>query len=126
PAEDRERFKRWSDDTVSATAMGGSSQEEMCEYFLWMIEQRRKQPEPDLISALLAAQIDGEHLSPEELLAFCIFLLIAGNETTRYLLGNAVLCFDEHPEALEQVQAEPALLPEAIEEVLRYRSPVKM
>ncbi|HEV8192234.1 MAG TPA: cytochrome P450, partial [Ktedonobacterales bacterium] len=73
----------------------------------------------------LAAEIDGERLTDIELLGFCILLLIAGNETTTNLIGNAILCFDEHPEVYEQLRATPELLPSAIEEVLRYRSPVQ-
>ena len=90
-----------------------------------MIEQRRRQPGHDLISALLAAEIDGQKLSVIELLGFCSLLLVAGNETTTNLIGNAVLCFTEAPGTAERLIAEPALLPQAIEEVLRYRSPVQ-
>src|SRR5436305_12171684 len=97
----------------------------MSEYFLDMIAQRSREPKDDLISALLDAQIDGQHLNQRELLGFCILLLVAGNETTTNLIGNALLCFDEHPEVMEQLRAEPALVPGAIEEVLRYRSPVQ-
>src|SRR5260370_25997762 len=53
-------------------------------------------------------------------------LIVAGNEHTTFLIGNACLCFDEYPEVVEQLRAEPALLPDAIEEVLRYRSPLKV
>jgi cytochrome P450 len=127
PHEDRERFKHWSDQVVGAVPTRGiDPQREMSEYFLWMIEQRRREPRNDLISALLAAQIDGEHLNVEELLGFCILLLVAGNETTTHLISNAFLCFDEYPEAIEQLRTEPALIPGAVEEVLRYRSPVKL
>jgi cytochrome P450 len=126
PQEDRERFKIWSDAVVGASYPGGGNpQAEMSEYFLGMIEQRRREPEDDLISALLDAQIDGQHLNQRELLGFCILLLVAGNETTTNLIGNALLCFDEHPGVIEQLRAEPALVPGAIEEVLRYRSPVQ-
>jgi len=97
----------------------------MSEYFLDMIQQRSREPQNDLISALLDAQIDGQHLNQRELLGFCILLLVAGNETTTNLIGNALLCFDEHPEVMEELRAEPALVPGAIEEVLRYRSPVQ-
>ena len=90
-----------------------------------MIEQRRRRPGNDLISALLAAEIDGQKLSVIELLGFCALLLVAGNETTTNLIGNAVLCFTESPGTAERLIAEPALLPQAIEEVLRYRSPVQ-
>jgi cytochrome P450 len=127
PHEDRERFKHWSDQVVGAVPTEDKDpQREMGEYFLWMIEQRRKEPRNDLISALLAAQIEGQHLNVEELLGFCILLLVAGNETTTHLISNAFLCFDEYPEAMEQLRAEPALIPSAVEEVLRYRSPVKL
>ncbi|AXJ10022.1 cytochrome P450 [Arthrobacter sp. PM3] len=130
PATDRDRFKQWSDMIVSQTpdaAGTGDSggQREMVEYFMGMIEQRRHQPGSDLISALLAAEIDGQKLSVMELLGFCALLLVAGNETTTNLIGNAVLCFTEAPGLAERLAAEPALLPHAIEEVLRYRSPVQ-
>src|SRR5579864_4960386 len=126
PQEDRERFKVWSDAVVGATnSEGGDPQTEMSEYFLDMIQQRRREPEDDLISALLDAQIDGQHLNQQELLGFCALLLVAGNETTTNLIGNAILCLDEQPGAMDRLRAEPDLLPGAIEEVLRYRSPVQ-
>lgn len=131
PASDRNRFKQWSDVIVSQTREGanGSSHaaanREMAEYFMAMIEQRRRQPGNDLISALLGAEIDGQKLTVMELLGFCSLLLVAGNETTTNLIGNAVLCFTEAPGTAERLLAEPDLLPHAIEEVLRYRSPVQ-
>ena len=78
-----------------------------------------------MISDLLAAEIDGERLGLGDLLGFSALLLIAGNETTTNLIGNAILCFDERPEAMDRLRAEPALMRTAIEEVLRYRSPVQ-
>lgn len=131
PAADRDRFKQWSDVIVSQTRPGAdetghmAAHREMAEYFTGMIEQRRRRPGNDLISALLAAEIDGQKLSVIELLGFCALLLVAGNETTTNLIGNAVLCFTELPGTAERLIAEPALLPQAIEEVLRYRSPVQ-
>jgi cytochrome P450 len=134
PAEDRERFKLWSDAVVStAQTMGngmppyhvGDAMREMAAYFAQTIEQRRRRPGDDLISGLLAAQIDGEHLTLQELLGFCALLLVAGNETTTNLLGNAILSFTEQPGLWERLRAQPELLPMAIEEVLRYRSPVQ-
>ncbi|MDQ0259575.1 cytochrome P450 [Sinomonas atrocyanea] len=131
PAEDRDRFKRWSDTVVSQVRDYEDSpgrtaaQQEMAEYFFAMIERRRRDPGEDLISRLLAAQVDGEHLSVMELLGFCALLLVAGNETTTNLLGNAVLTFAEWPGTIDRLRAESGALPSAIEEVLRFRSPVQ-
>lgn len=131
PAEDRDRFKHWSDVIVSQTQSGvptadhSTTNREMAEYFLALIEHRRSQPGNELISNLLVAEIDGQKLSVAELLGFCSLLLVAGNETTTNLIGNAVLSFTEVPGSVERLRAEPALLPQAIEEVLRYRSPVQ-
>lgn len=131
PAEDRDRFKHWSDVVVSQTRAGAVNEDqhvtnvEMTEYFLNLIEQRRSRPCNDLISNLLSAEIDGQKLSVAELLGFCSLLLVAGNETTTNLIGNAVLCLTEVPGTIERLRQEPALLPQAIEEVLRFRSPVQ-
>ncbi|PNI09755.1 cytochrome P450 [Arthrobacter sp. AFG7.2] len=131
PAEDRERFKHWSDVIVSQTRTGSASEShyaanmEMTEYFLALIDQRRSRPGQDLISTLLGAEIDGQKLSVPELLGFCALLLVAGNETTTNLIGNAVLCLTEHPGTMDRLLKEPALLPQTIEEVLRFRSPVQ-
>ena len=134
PTEDRERFKRWSDFAVSAANFGesmdyerfmGSEMMEMGMYFINMIEHRRETPGDDLITGLLNAEIEGEKLSQIELLGFCVLLLVAGNETTTNLIGNAMLTFAEQPELWARLRAEPALLSSAIEEILRYRSPVQ-
>jgi cytochrome P450 len=131
PPDDRDRFKQWSDVIVSQTRTGAENADhhatnvEMTGYFLDLIEQRRNRPGNDLISNLLSAEIDGQKLSVAELLGFCSLLLVAGNETTTNLIGNAVLCFTEVPGTIERLLAEPSLLPQAMEEVLRYRSPVQ-
>ena len=131
PPADRDRFKQWSDVIVSQTRAGAENADhhatnvEMTGYFLDLIEQRRSRPGNDLISSLLSAEIDGQKLSVAELLGFCSLLLVAGNETTTNLIGNAVLCFAEVPGTIERLRAGPSLLPQAIEEVLRYRSPVQ-
>jgi cytochrome P450 len=131
PAQDRERFKYWSDVIVSQTRTGSASEEhsatnsEMTEYFLALIDQRRSEPGKDLISNLLSAEIDGQKLTVPELLGFCSLLLVAGNETTTNLIGNAVLCLAESPGTMDRLRRDPALLPQTIEEVLRFRSPVQ-
>lgn len=126
PTADLERFKCWSD------AMAGkiedeykTAEKEMGRYFTHLLEQRKRNPKDDLLSALLAAEVDGQKLSLEELLGFCIILLVAGNITTTNLIGNAFLCFDEYPHALAQLYTDRSLLPNAVEEVLRYRSPAQ-
>lgn len=126
PADERDQFKRWSDAVISGGGHPHSStMRDMSAYFMAKFVQRRAEPRDDLISQLLEAQIEGRHLTDRELLGFCILLLVAGNETTTNLLGNAALCFDEQPDAWDRLRAERTLLPNAIEEVLRYRSPVQ-
>jgi len=133
PAELREDFKRWSDALVAGEE--GLSEEErkalfqeiqgMYGYFTQVLEERRQHPQNDLVSSLLAASVDGQRLSDMELLGFCGLLLVAGNETTTNLLGNLILCFDENPGVVERLRKNRALVPGAIEETLRYYSPVK-
>ncbi|MCZ2111154.1 MAG: cytochrome P450 [Dehalococcoidia bacterium] len=135
PPEDRDRFKSWSDDVVSTLGTGVVPAEdrvlavdvfeEMRVYFTRMVEERRANPRDDLISGLVAAELEGERLSFDELLQMLILLLVAGNETTTNLIGNCVIEFMNHPDQLQRVLDEPALLPSAIEEVLRFSSPVQ-
>ena len=131
PAEDRERFKHWSDVIVSQTRTAPAAEtqdattSEMVEYFLALIDRRRTRPGTDLISSLLSAEIDGQRLTVPELLGFCSLLLVAGNETTTNLIGNAVLCLAESPGTLGRLLGDPGLVPQALEEVLRFRSPVQ-
>ena len=134
PSADRERFKHWSDVVVGLANFGENFDPaqfmnadvlEMSQYFFNMIMERRQTPGEDLISGLLAANIDGEQLNEIELLGFCALLLVAGNETTTNLIGNAMLTFAEQPEAWHMLRNNPDLLDSAIEEVLRFRSPVQ-
>ncbi|HEU4784901.1 MAG TPA: cytochrome P450 [Ktedonobacterales bacterium] len=128
PSSERVQFKRWSDAIVSTTDTGLTfmdAQREMAVFFSSLIAERTAEPRDDLISHLIAAEIDDQRLTPMELMGFCVLLLVAGNETTTNLLGNAILCFDEQPEGYERLRAQPDLIPSAIEEVLRYRSPVQ-
>lgn len=135
PPQDRDQFKYWSDEVVvSADRMvgggGGESgskdvHEEMNTYFAGIIEERKMNPQDDLISALLQAQEGGQKLSEADILSLCWLLLVAGNETTTNLIGNAVRTLLETPDELARLRENPALLPGAIEETLRYRSPVQ-
>jgi cytochrome P450 len=139
PAELREDFKRWSDvKRWSDALVSGDAEtteeerqalwheiEGMFGYFTHVLDERRAHPQDDLVSALLAAEVDGEYLSDSELLGFCGLLLVAGNETTTNLIGNMILCLDENPGVVERLRADRALVPGAIEEALRYYAPVK-
>jgi len=130
----RVEFKRWSDDIVGAVAgmMDGTQQERIrgsiaafMEYFQEVMDERRAHPRADLISALVQAEEQGQVLSTREVLAFTFLLLIAGNETTTNLIGNAVLALLAHPAELARVQADPSLIPGLVEETLRYDAPVQ-
>ena len=99
--------------------------DEMQDYFRAIIAQRRSNPRDDLISNLIAAEVDGQRLNEADLLAFCTVLLIAGNITTTNLLGNGIECFLDHPNQWAAVRQDTRLIPSAIEEVLRFQSPVQ-
>ena len=99
---------------------------ELDAYFLGLIEQRRVEPQDDLISALVAAEAAGDQLSHDELLVMLRLLLIAGNETTTNLIGNGLLALLRHPEQLHMLRSEPSLIAGAVDELLRYDSPVQV
>ena len=132
-AADLAQFKLWSDAQAQvlnpartpeqAAALQDSSQA-LKDYFLRMIEYRRRNPGGDIISGLAAAQADGDRLTESEIVITCNLLLVAGNLTTTDLIGNGVLALLRHPDQLAKLQAQPALMPQAIEEILRYDPPV--
>jgi cytochrome P450 len=129
PLEDRDQFKHWSDAVMREMDVRLADQEKsahtaLTQYLYKQLERRRQEPGNDLVSGLIAAEVDGEKLSDADIMANCALLLIAGHETTTNLIGNAFLCFMKHPEALEDLRADPTLIPSTIEEVLRYWSPV--
>jgi cytochrome P450 len=94
-------------------------------YVADLAEQRRAAPKDDLLTRLVQAEVEGERLTQDELLGFFQLLLSAGHETTTNLINNAILCLIENPGQLARLRAEPRLLASAIEEILRYRSPVQ-
>ena len=130
PDQDWDIFQRWAradtSDPAAARRQAGqrSMFDEMSDYFTALLEERRRRPRADLISDLSVAEIDGERLSQYELVKFCILLLAAGQETTKNLIANAIVCFTDHPDAMERLARDPALMPRAVEEVLRYLPPV--
>jgi cytochrome P450 len=141
PSGDWQRFREWSDiilkisysmrgmesDRESANAIAGFQAVtiEMNEYLAKMIAERRAAPRDDLLTRMIEAEVDGERLSQHEILGFFQLLIVAGQETTANLINNALLCFIEAPDQLARLRASPDLLPAAIEEVLRYRSPIQ-
>jgi cytochrome P450 len=97
----------------------------MDDYLTGMIRRRQVDPQDDLLTRLIEAEVDGERLSREEILGFFQLLVVAGQETSSDLINNAVLTLLEHPDQLALLRTSPDLLPSAIEEVLRYRSPLQ-
>jgi cytochrome P450 len=131
PAEDHAKFHRWSNRLVSV-----SSKRDMLRalpaalsfvrYLRKLIEQRRADPQDDLITALIRAEEAGDKLSKDELLAMAFLLLVAGHETTVNLIASGTLALLEHPEQMKRLRREPSLIKPAVEELLRYTSPVEM
>ena len=130
-SEDRAKFKEWS----NALILPKMTQEELQEFARLMHEflaylaalfaQRRRSPGNDLVSALLQAEEAGDRLSEQELYSMVMLLIVAGHETTVSLLGNAMLALWRHPDQLALLQAQPALMPTAVEEFLRYDGSVE-
>ena len=134
PPQDGNRLKAWADKLVSGNfeSIGQFARErhqitvEMADYFKTILQQRRADPQPDLISSLLTVQEQGgKHIEEDDLIAFCILLLIAGHETTTCLIGNIMMCLHQHPDIWTALQQQRALVPAAIEEILRYYTPLK-
>ena len=135
PASDRATFKRWSaavaaatDPSVTQDAIDtiGANMAELEAYVGGYLDACRREPSDDLLSALVQAEEAGASMSEAELLAFIILLLAAGNVTTTGLIGNAVLALARHPQQAAWLREDPSLIPGAIEELLRYDSPVQV
>ena len=138
PAADRPRFQRWSDVilNMSHTVPGGAEAAgaarefravtaEMDAYLTEVLGRRRAVPQDDLLTRLALAEVDGERLTQQDILGFFQLLLVGGQETTTNLINNALLCLVENPDQIARLREAPGLLPSAIEEVLRYRSPLQ-
>jgi cytochrome P450 len=134
PASDRAQFKLWADALLSRSDHNLQSQPNIDatrtelnhfrDYLRKHVEDRRRQPRRDLLSNLVVAEIEGQRLSDAEIVGFATILLLAGHITTTLLLGNTILCLDEYPRSQIVLRASPELIPDALEEVLRVRSPV--
>ncbi|MCB1094224.1 MAG: cytochrome P450 [Verrucomicrobiae bacterium] len=136
PADDRELLRRWTIDIVPAIDFSPSREAlmkatqgcgKLMEYLQAIIVERRKgPPKEDLISALIAAEEQDDRLSEEELISMCALLLGAGHETTVNLIGNGSYALLQHPEQLALLRDDPECVETAVEELLRYDSPVQM
>jgi cytochrome P450 PksS len=131
PAKDRDKFHRWSTAVVSLTSPSPSLRVipvvwQFIRYLRRLFGVRRRDLGDDLMSALIRAEEAGDRLSEDELLAMVFLLLIAGHETTVNLIGNGMLALLEHPEELQRLRGDPSLIKSAVEELLRYTSPVLM
>jgi len=135
PPEDRAQFKAWSDDlgeglepllTPEQVQRADRAARELSAYLRAIIGERRRHPREDLLSALVLAEEEGNRLSEQELFSMCALLLAAGNETTTNLIGNGMLALLRNPDQLQLLRERPDLIENAVEELLRYDSPVQM
>lgn len=139
PAEDRAQFRAWSADLAAAgglVRMAADGAERLSRaraggaalnaYFRDIIRERRRAPRDDLVSRLTGVQSAEGTLSEEELVDTCALLLFAGHETTTNLIGNGMLALLRHPDELSRLRADPSLIGSAVEELLRYDSPVQI
>src|SRR5437016_13311672 len=137
PTGDEGVIRQWSSDVarsldaigmpsdIEIVTRGRAARRELADYFRRLLPERRRHPQDDLLSLLIAAEEAGDKLSEGELLATCILLFIAGHETTVNLIGNGTLALLRHPDQLGRLREDPALIHSAVEELLRYDSPVQ-
>ena len=132
PAHEQQ-FREWSRDLAASLDANATEEQRsradaatlgLGEYYQSVIAEHRAHPRADLISGLIAAEEEGAHLSDVEMISILILLLVAGNVTTTDLIGNGVLALLEHPEQLAKLRADPSLVTNAVEEMLRYDPPV--
>ena len=134
PPEDRPQFKVWSaqrarllEPTIGRREReaGAAASRAFDAYFRSIVEARRAEPRDDILSALVQAEDEGERLTERETLNMLRLLLIAGNETTANLIGNGILALLRNPEQLRRLRDDPGLIPAAVEELMRFDSPVQ-
>lgn len=132
PPERRETFLECTEKMIGLAPEDGASDAvrtpatKIYAEFAKLLEERRSERRDDLMSALLDAEIDGERLSQEELLGFCFVFIVAGNDTTTNLIANGAVMLAHHPEQRQMLAADPSLIPNAVEEMLRYESPAQV
>ena len=132
PQEDRRMVFDWSNQMIGSEdpeyqipdAEPGEAAMQVYAYAEELANNRRREPRSDLISVLIDAEVEGEKLDQFELDLFFLLLIVAGNETTRNLMSGAMTAFFEHPDQWEKLRQDRSLLPNAVEEMLRYVTPV--
>lgn len=131
PVEDQRRFREWSNSFVTPPVtpalreQAARHTDELVEYLDDLFASRRAEPTEDLVSALVRAEDEGDRLSQNELYGMVVLLIVAGHETTVSLITNAVHALLTHPEQLAALRSDPGLMPAAVEELLRFDSPVE-
>ncbi|MFJ7417602.1 cytochrome P450 [Streptomyces uncialis] len=124
PTEDRPRFRVWSDAALSTSSLTAAefkaNREELRAYMAGLIELHRQEPRDDLMTTLIEARDGGDRLSEVELIDLCVAVLVAGHETTASQIPNFVLTLLDHPDQLARLRARPELVPDAVEELLRF------
>ncbi len=131
PLDNQNQFRIWSNAFVRPALAPEEQQEamrllmEFAVYMQQLVAERRRQPGNDLLSGLIHAEEGGERLDESELFSMLSLLIVAGHETTVSLIGNSVLALLQHPDILREIKANPEIIPAAIEEFLRYDSPVE-
>ncbi|HVB27302.1 MAG TPA: cytochrome P450 [Mycobacteriales bacterium] len=127
PPEHSEQFRSWTEAFLEVTSPADIAERATGIYGLFgeLLAQRRRSPSDDLMSGLIAAEMDGQRLTESDLLGFCILLLVAGNDTTTTLIGNGAELLARHPEQRAELVNDPSLIPDAVEEMLRIESPTQ-
>ncbi|WP_224248419.1 cytochrome P450 family protein [Hyalangium gracile] len=130
PLEDQDRFREWTTTLLSPPRSSNleplrKTVVQFQQYLQDFLDRRRAEPQDDLTSALLAAEEQGDRLTPVELTSMVFLLLVAGHETTVNLVTNGVWALLKHPDQLERLRGEPSLIESAVEEMLRYCGPVR-
>jgi cytochrome P450 len=135
PTRDFPRLKKWTEDFMEILAnfqhdperavRAIKSVDEMADYFRAVLAEMRVHPREGLVYSLMTAEVDGDRLTDDEVIANSIIVMVGGQETTTTLIGNGLLTLLRHPDQLQQLKSDPLLMASAVEELLRYESPVQ-
>jgi cytochrome P450 len=128
PPADEDAFRRWTETifTTNDPTRMNEAVRAVDEYLVGVVEAKRADPADDLVTALINAREHGDRLSDRELVSTCALMFVAGYETTASMVGNAVLALLEHPGKLAELKADPSLMPNAVDELLRFDGPVNV